>query len=90
MQTDADSQSLSRREVFQTAIAGLTVTASTTFLPWEAVAEGDESIKSVVVAGATGQTGSRIYGRLVASSLSVTGGVRNVQKAKSFRLDAGE
>ena len=40
------------------------------------------TIKSVVVAGATGQTGSRIYDKLrLQSDFITTGGVRNVAKA---------
>jgi hypothetical protein len=46
------------------------------------VAASPETVKNIVVAGATGQTGSRIYEKLRAQSdFSATGGVRNVAKA---------
>lgn len=82
LETDGEDQGLSRREVFQSVVAGVTIASVSAFLPEAAIADGGESIKTVVVAGATGQTGSRIYERLAASSMSVTGGVRNVEKAQ--------
>ena len=87
----------SRRDVFQSSMKGLVSAASLLSIsipssPALALVEGEESaatttvINKIVVAGATGQTGSRIFSRLAAQSgTSVTGGVRNVDKAsKSF------
>lgn len=80
MAADCDS-SVSRRTVFQTAIAGAAATVLTSIPSSPAFAEEGAAIKNVVVAGATGQTGSRIYERLIAQNFVATGGVRNVAKA---------
>eukprot|EP00553_Chaetoceros_curvisetus_P002591 CAMPEP_0204619284 /NCGR_PEP_ID=MMETSP0717-20131115/5707_1 /ASSEMBLY_ACC=CAM_ASM_000666 /TAXON_ID=230516 /ORGANISM="Chaetoceros curvisetus" /LENGTH=319 /DNA_ID=CAMNT_0051633255 /DNA_START=36 /DNA_END=995 /DNA_ORIENTATION=- len=86
---NGDTDSLSRRDILQTAFSGGTV-AALTFLsssPAQAEEEADASpvsssqIKNVVVAGATGQTGSRIFARLIDQSFETTGGVRNTAKA---------
>jgi uncharacterized protein YbjT (DUF2867 family) len=93
--TSEGGTGLSRRQVFQTVVVntGAAAVASTTgafslaFFPATALAA--DNIKTVVVAGATGQTGSRIYERLAAASstFSTTGGVRNVEKAqKSLKV----
>ncbi len=51
-------------------------------------ASPSSSIQNVVVAGATGQTGSRIYDKLRAQGFATTGGVRNVAKAtKALNVD---
>jgi uncharacterized protein YbjT (DUF2867 family) len=76
----ADDQGISRRQVFQTVVTGAAV-ASTSFA-FPGMAKAEDAIKTVVVAGATGQTGGRVYERLAASGASVTGGVRNVDKAQ--------
>jgi len=60
--------------------------------PARAEEEGTTTaIKSVVVAGATGQTGSRIYTKLLSDKTltAVTGGVRNVDKASKSLPPAG-
>jgi len=80
---DTSSSPLStRRDAFKTAFSGAAL-AGLTFLPSLSspafAVEGE--IKNVVVAGATGQTGSRIFERLNAQSFITTGGVRNVAKA---------
>eukprot|EP00558_Chaetoceros_sp_UNC1202_P005664 CAMPEP_0197246738 /NCGR_PEP_ID=MMETSP1429-20130617/21015_1 /TAXON_ID=49237 /ORGANISM="Chaetoceros sp., Strain UNC1202" /LENGTH=307 /DNA_ID=CAMNT_0042707473 /DNA_START=17 /DNA_END=940 /DNA_ORIENTATION=- len=83
--TDEQSSSFSRRDALQTAFVGATASVLT-FLP-SSPAFADEAeasssmIKNVVVAGATGQTGSRIYERLNSSKFVTTAGVRNVKKA---------
>jgi uncharacterized protein YbjT (DUF2867 family) len=85
--------SLSRRDMFQSSMKGLalasllsTVNPSSQAFAEEEPTPASSSIDKIVVAGATGQTGSRIYNRLLAqSSITVKGGVRNVDKAaKSF------
>ena len=93
---DNESSSLSRRDVFQSSMKGLVsaslLTISFPSPPALALEEGESgsstttAIDKIVVAGATGQTGSRIFSRLVAQSgVSVKGGVRNVEKAsKAF------
>lgn len=85
---DDDTTLPSRRDVFQTAIAGITTSALATFVPIgtsaaQAAEEGAANpISNIVVAGATGATGSRIYDRLISQSgLTLTGGVRDVKKA---------
>lgn len=89
---DHDS-SLSRRDIFHSSVKGLVFASllSTAIPTSQAFAEeastlSASTIDKIVVAGATGQTGSRIYNRLLSqSSLTVKGGVRNVDKAsKSF------
>ena len=68
-----------RRSAMSTAAAFL---ASAALLPSQAAVAATAGIKTVVVAGATGQTGRRILERLAAvEGLSVVAGVRNVQKA---------
>jgi len=78
--SNQESPSFSRRDVFQTAITGAAASVLT-FLP-SSPAQA-EDIKNVFVAGATGQTGSRVYSRLLSQSAmyTATGGVRNVEKA---------
>jgi uncharacterized protein YbjT (DUF2867 family) len=77
---NGEDSTLSRRDVFQTAIKGAAAASVLTFLP-SAPAQAEE-IKTVVVAGATGLTGSRVYERLLSSGIyTATGGVRNVGKA---------
>jgi uncharacterized protein YbjT (DUF2867 family) len=79
-----ESVSVSRRGVFEKAAvltgASLWVASSSAF---PAFAEGDAAqSKSVVVAGATGQTGRRVLERLAATpGLKVVGAVRNTDKA---------
>eukprot|EP00980_Cylindrotheca_fusiformis_P019910 scaffold7017_cov134-Cylindrotheca_fusiformis.AAC.5 len=82
-----DDGSVSRRAIFQTAFAGAAASVVGSFPSLPAFAEDNGmAIKNVVVAGATGQTGSRIYERLMAQNFVATGGVRNVAKAsKSLR-----
>ena len=66
------------------ALASLlsTVNPSSQAFAEEEPTPASSSIDAIVVAGATGQTGSRIYNRLLAqSSITVKGGVRNVDKA---------
>ncbi len=87
---NGDTDSLSRRDVLQTAFSGATV-AALTFLPSSPAQAEEEAgaspsvpsspIKNVVVAGATGQTGSRIFTRLIDQSFETSGGVRNIAKA---------
>mmetsp|Transcript_8080 Transcript_8080/g.22424 ORF Transcript_8080/g.22424 Transcript_8080/m.22424 type:complete len:312 (+) Transcript_8080:59-994(+) len=74
---------VSRRQVLSdTTAAGAALAWMTTMAsPLAAHAEGS-SVQNVVVAGATGQTGSRIYERLLNQGFTTTGGVRNLQKAK--------
>jgi uncharacterized protein YbjT (DUF2867 family) len=83
LQLGAEDLSISRRDVFQTAVAGAAAAATvlTSLSPSPAFAEEGGAIKNVVVAGATGQTGGRIYERLLAQNFVATGGVRNVAKA---------
>mmetsp|Transcript_21742 Transcript_21742/g.37336 ORF Transcript_21742/g.37336 Transcript_21742/m.37336 type:complete len:325 (-) Transcript_21742:151-1125(-) len=73
----------SRRDMLRrTAIAASLAAAPTlASSPMPALADDEAAIKTVVVAGATGQTGSRIYDRLRAQGFATTGGVRNVAKA---------
>lgn len=76
----------SRRDMLFKA-AGVATTL--TFLPSSARADGESteappstSIRKVVVAGATGQTGGKVLSKLMSDSqYTVTGGVRNIQKA---------
>mmetsp|Transcript_37542 Transcript_37542/g.77899 ORF Transcript_37542/g.77899 Transcript_37542/m.77899 type:complete len:314 (-) Transcript_37542:175-1116(-) len=75
-----------RRQVLTTgaaALATLSLSPLVAFAEEEAAppAPAAPSMSKVVVAGATGQTGSRIYERLLAQGFSTTGGVRNVEKA---------
>ena len=77
--------SFSRREAIQAGFVTAASLGSSFLVPNVAMAEGEETkasvIKNVVVAGATGQTGSRVFERLVAQNFDTTGGVRNVAKA---------
>lgn len=85
------SEGLSRRQVFETVAAttGSVAVVSFASLAFPQVATAASDIKTVVVAGATGQTGSRVYQRLAASAFVTTGGVRNVEKAqKSLKATA--
>eukprot|EP00586_Coscinodiscus_wailesii_P002110 CAMPEP_0172483292 /NCGR_PEP_ID=MMETSP1066-20121228/10222_1 /TAXON_ID=671091 /ORGANISM="Coscinodiscus wailesii, Strain CCMP2513" /LENGTH=324 /DNA_ID=CAMNT_0013247075 /DNA_START=141 /DNA_END=1115 /DNA_ORIENTATION=- len=75
-----DDGSLSRRDLFNTAVT--TATAITVSI-LSSAAPAFAADGNVVVAGATGQTGRRILEILAAKpGLSVTAGVRNVDKAK--------
>jgi uncharacterized protein YbjT (DUF2867 family) len=84
-----ETTTLSRRQLFQNTFVGAAAivvassTTATTLLFPERASAALSSIQTVVVAGATGQTGSRIFERLAASTsgFTVTGGVRNVDKA---------
>ena len=84
-QEEQASSNLSRRDIFWK----VGVAASLTFLPTSSARAGDDAsgaiinIKNVVVAGATGQTGSRILNKLVSepNNFTATGGVRNAAKA---------
>jgi uncharacterized protein YbjT (DUF2867 family) len=77
---DCPNANPDRRQVFQSvATVAAATTFSTLFSPSPAFSL---ELKNVVVAGATGQTGRRILERLAAEpGLSVTGGVRSVDKA---------
>jgi uncharacterized protein YbjT (DUF2867 family) len=80
-------EGLSRRQVFQTVVVTGGAAVSSSFASFSVVfpeVAAAADIKTVVVAGATGQTGSRIYERLAAASsgFAATGGVRNVEKAQ--------
>lgn len=83
-EASADINVSSRRDVLFKA-AGVATTLA--FLPSSAHAdeessEAPTSIRKVVVAGATGQTGGKVFSKLSADSqYTVTGGVRNIQKA---------
>ena len=73
---------LSRRQVFDGVIA-TGAAGAIAFLSQPTVANAEEgSMQNVVVAGATGQTGGRVYERLMAQGFTTTGGVRNEKKAK--------
>lgn len=73
--------SLDRRSALQTA-ASLTAASFLAVASSPAFAQEGAPSKTVVVAGATGQTGRRILERLAAQKgLQVVGGVRNVDKA---------
>ena len=89
--TDSDndrmmtSSVLSRRSLLSSAVA---ISASSTLLSYpifSASAAADVNVGTVVVAGATGQTGKRILDRLLSSSSSssakIIAAVRNVNKA---------
>ncbi|KAL3757087.1 hypothetical protein ACHAWU_002926 [Discostella pseudostelligera] len=86
MTPSASSMSMfSRRSLLSSAVA---ITASTSLLSYPiypASAAADDAVSgTVVVAGATGQTGKRILDRLLstsASSAKIIAGVRNVDKA---------
>jgi uncharacterized protein YbjT (DUF2867 family) len=93
-QATTTSEGLSRRQVFETVAAttgsAVAVVSFASIIAFPQVASAAASdIKTVVVAGATGQTGSRVYERLAASAFVTTGGVRNVEKAqKSLKAAA--
>ena len=73
-----------RRSVLGSAVASLLV--GTIQFPQQAVAEGTQT---VVVAGATGQSGRRVLERLAGKSgLAVVGAVRNVDKAAASLSEA--
>lgn len=77
---------LDRRNVMISTAAMLsavTLSSATMLLTTNAQPAVAVEVKTVVVAGATGQTGRRILERLAASSsgMKVVGGVRNVEKA---------
>lgn len=70
--------SASRRDAIVGAVSAATVATLGTAVPASA-----DAPKTVVVAGATGQTGRRVLEKLAAKGgLSVVGGVRNVEKAQ--------
>ncbi|CAJ1959921.1 unnamed protein product [Cylindrotheca closterium] len=82
--SEDEASSFSRREAIQAGVASATTLAGLFVMPQLGIAEEETratSIKNVVVAGATGQTGSRVFERLVAQNFVTTGGVRNVAKA---------
>lgn len=75
-----DNAAVSRRAILTQTLAA--TTASILLPTLAANAEGESSASTVVVAGATGQTGRRILERLAAQpNTSVIAGVRNVDKA---------
>lgn len=78
--SSSNNSNMERRDVLRWAgVAAAATTALPFMTPSAAFAAAP---KNVVVAGATGQTGRRILERLAATSgLSVTAGVRNVDKA---------
>jgi nucleoside-diphosphate-sugar epimerase len=82
--TPFSSSMFSRRSILSSAVA---ITASSSLLSYPiypASAAADSVSGTVVVAGATGQTGKRILDRLLstsASSAKIIAGVRNVDKA---------
>jgi uncharacterized protein YbjT (DUF2867 family) len=83
-QPDANNNNMDRRGLFSqavtAAVAATTFFVSGPFAP--ATIASAAEVKTVVVAGATGQTGRRILEKLAATpGLSVCGGVRNVDKA---------
>ena len=83
--SNEDSSLFSRRELFSNAIAtsvGVVGASTLLSIPTEVANAEGSAVQNVVVAGATGQTGSRIYSRLMSNGFTATGGVRNVQKAK--------
>lgn len=76
---DNNENVVDRRAAINTAAAFLAGSSLMT-LPQQVLADAD--IKTVVVAGATGQTGRRVLERLAAKpGLQVWGGVRDVDKA---------
>mmetsp|Transcript_20815 Transcript_20815/g.32121 ORF Transcript_20815/g.32121 Transcript_20815/m.32121 type:complete len:340 (+) Transcript_20815:31-1050(+) len=79
-----DDNSLSRRDLFTQTIS-LTAAATTTlglFSPLTATAAEPTAASTVVVAGATGQTGRRVLERLASQpNTSVIAAVRNTDKA---------
>lgn len=82
--SQSEVSSFSRRESIQAGFITATTLAGSLLLPKSAIAEEEAkatAIKNVVVAGATGQTGSRVFERLVAQDFVTAGGVRNVAKA---------
>jgi hypothetical protein len=78
--------SSSRRDVLARTLAAAMTASGTAFLgPFAASAAAASPAGTVVVAGATGQTGRRILERLAASSspsVTVVAGVRDVNRAK--------
>jgi hypothetical protein len=84
----SSSSSSSRRDVLARTLAAAMTASGTAFLgPFAAPAAADDApppAGTVVVAGATGQTGRRILERLASSSpsASVVAGVRDVNRAK--------
>lgn len=76
---DAKNSLTSRRAILRQTIA---TTAASLVLPTLA-ANADDAVPTVVVAGATGQTGRRILERLASQpNTSVIAGVRNVDKVR--------
>ncbi|GKY97018.1 hypothetical protein MPSEU_000660600 [Mayamaea pseudoterrestris] len=83
-----DNYFLDRRQAFRTAVSTVAAVTFASKIPLSfgpsslSFAANAATIQTVVVAGATGQTGRRILERLASqSSLKVIGGVRNVDKA---------
>lgn len=79
-QPEEEESLLSRRDIFQRAAVGAAASL-VSYLPSSPAFADEGGIKNIVVAGATGQTGSRVFERLIAQSFTTTGGVRNVDKA---------
>lgn len=74
--------SVSRRDLLSTAVGTVGAVALSTSAIFPASPAIAAEVKSVVVAGATGQTGRRILERLAAKpGLTVTAGVRSIDKA---------
>jgi len=84
---DVDAVTVNRRSVLTSAASALVAaTVSSVSTPFAAFADGDvagiSTKPTVVVAGATGQTGRRILERLASiPGSSVVAGVRNIDKA---------
>lgn len=79
-QQSEDAAGVSRRDLFNTVAVTTAAATVSTLFPTSPASAAEAS--NVVVAGATGQTGRRVLERLAAQSgLTVTAGVRNVDKA---------
>ena len=68
---------IGRRDAL-TTLGAAALSTTLTSLPLAAAAEG---VKTVTVAGATGQTGRRVLSRLASGPFTAIGGVRNVDSA---------
>ena len=78
---------IDRRSAIFTAASTLTAALAATMIPLPVLAA--EDFKTIVVAGATGQTGRRVLERLAATKgLQVIGGVRNVDKASKSLVES--
>lgn len=74
-----NEDTVDRRSVLQKAAATCTTFGFASLAP--TAPANAASVKKVVVAGATGQTGRRVLERLASKDLMVVGAVRNVEKA---------